>query len=84
LRRLEPDDIRRQFLLETATTIVLGGLASIRRIIAVKLATRACGRGAFSWSAVLIGLAAAAITGLIAGVFPARRAAQLNPVDALR
>jgi ABC-type antimicrobial peptide transport system permease subunit len=38
----------------------------------------------FSWSAVLIGLAAAAITGLIAGVFPARRAAQLSPVDALR
>jgi len=81
-----PDDIRRQFLLETATTIVLGGLAGIALgIVAVTLATRRMPIDApFSWSAVLIGLAAAVITGLISGVFPAKRAAQLNPVDALR
>ncbi len=81
-----PDDIRRQFLLETATTIVLGGLAGIALgIIAVKLATRRMPIDApFSWSAVLIGLAAAALTGLASGILPARRAAALNPVDALR
>jgi putative ABC transport system permease protein len=81
-----PDDIRRQFLLETATTIVLGGLAGIvLGIVAVKLATRRMPIEApFSWSAVLIGLAAAGVTGYLSGVFPARRAAQLNPVDALR
>ena len=81
-----PDDIRRQFVLETAATIVLGGLAGIiLGVIGVKLATQRMPINApFSWSAVLIGLAAAAITGFASGVLPARRAAQLNPVDALR
>jgi putative ABC transport system permease protein len=81
-----PDDIRRQFLLETGTTLVLGGVGGIiLGVIAVKLATRRMPIPApFSWSAVAIGTAAAALTGFFAGVFPARRAAQLNPVDALR
>lgn len=81
-----PDDIRRQFVLETATTIVLGGLAGIvLAFLAIKMATMHMPIIApLSWSAVLLGLAAAAVTGLAAGVFPARRAARLNPVDALR
>jgi putative ABC transport system permease protein len=81
-----PRDIRRQFVLETAVTILLGGLAgTVLGIIGVKLATQRMPISApFSWSAVLIGLAAAAVTGLVSGVFPARRASRLNPVDALR
>ncbi len=34
--------------------------------------------------AVLMALAAAAFTGIFFGFFPARRAAHLNPIDALR
>ena len=81
-----PDDIRRQFALETAATVVLGGVAGIALgALGVALVTRRMPIPAsFSWSAVLVGLAAAAMTGLVSGVFPARRAAQLNPVDALR
>jgi len=81
-----PADIRRQFVLETTATILLGGIAGIvLGIVLVKVATSRMPISApFSWSAVLIGLAAAALTGLVAGVFPARRAAALNPVDALR
>jgi len=81
-----PADIRRQFVLETTATILLGGIAGIvLGIVLVKAATSRMPISApFSWSAVLIGLAAAAVTGLVAGVFPARRAAALNPVDALR
>lgn len=81
-----PSDIRRQFVLETASTIVLGGIVGVALgIVSVKLATHRMPIDApFSWSAVLVGLGAAALTGLIAGVAPARRAAQLNPVDALR
>jgi putative ABC transport system permease protein len=34
--------------------------------------------------AILMALAAAALTGIVFGFFPARRAAHLNPIDALR
>jgi len=81
-----PADIRRQFVLETTATILLGGIAGIvLGVVLVKVATSRMPISApFSWSAVLIGLVAATATGLVAGVFPARRAAALNPVDALR
>jgi len=81
-----PADIRRQFVLETTATIALGGIAGIvLGVVLVKVATSRMPISApFSWSAVLIGLVAATATGLVAGVFPARRAAALNPVDALR
>jgi len=81
-----PADIRRQFVLETTATILLGGIAGIvLGVVLVKVATSRMPISApFSWSAVLIGLVAATATGLVAGVFPSRRAAALNPVDALR
>jgi putative ABC transport system permease protein len=37
-----------------------------------------------SWKAILLGIAAAVVTGFLAGVVPARRAAQLQPAEALR
>lgn len=81
-----PADIRRQFLLETTVAIVLGGVAGIGLAAGgVAMVTSHMPIPApFSWSAVTVGLAAALVTGLVAGVFPARRAARLNPVDALR
>lgn len=81
-----PDDIRRQFALETAATIVLGGIGGILlgAALVAYATTKMPIQTTFSWSAVLIGLAAATVTGLAAGVVPARRAARLNPVDALR
>jgi putative ABC transport system permease protein len=81
-----PEDIRLQFLVETSVTTIGGGLAGI--IIgyagAALVATRLQLGDIFSWRAVLIGLAASAVTGLLAGVVPARRAARMQPVDALR
>jgi putative ABC transport system permease protein len=81
-----PEDIRSQFLLETAATVVTGGIVGIALGLAiVQLLESRMQLGArFSWTAVLVGLASSAIVGLAAGVAPARRAARLRPADALR
>lgn len=81
-----PRDIRGQFLIETGLTAVGGGLlgAIAGSAAAVYLATRMNLAVAVSPGAIALGLALSAATGLLAGVLPARRAAQLEPATALR
>lgn len=81
-----PRDIGRQFLLETAVTALGGGLAGIAlgSWAAWLLAERLNLGDVLSPKAMLLGLLAAAMTGLLAGVVPAQRAARLAPADALR
>jgi putative ABC transport system permease protein len=81
-----PEDIRLQFAAETAVTILSGGLGGLvlGYIGAQFVASRMELGDTFSWRAVLVGIVASMITGLLAGVLPARRAAQLHPVEALR
>ena len=80
------EDIGGQFLLETAATIVTGAAGGIALgyLAAQLVASRMQLSVALSWTAVLVSIVAAALTGLVAGVGPARRAARLRPVDALR
>ncbi len=80
------EDIRLQFLIETAIITLIGGVAGVFAgyVGAQLIAARFHLGDVFSWSAVLVGIALSIATGLLAGVAPARRAAALQPADALR
>jgi putative ABC transport system permease protein len=80
------EDVQLQFLVETAATILAGGIAGIiaGSAIAQIVANRFHLGLVLSWRPIAIGLVVTIVTGLVAGVLPARRAARLNPIDALR
>jgi len=81
-----PADIRLQFLLETAVITLGGGVVGILvgSAAALFVASRLNATGSVSAGAVLLGIVLSVATGLLAGVLPARRAALLQPADALR
>jgi putative ABC transport system permease protein len=79
-------DIMRQFLVEAVTLCLFGGLIGISLGLgaATLVAIYAQWPVIVSPSVITLAMAAAAATGIFFGYFPARRAAQLNPIDALR
>ena len=79
-------DILGQFLVEAVTLSLIGGLAGIAIGIAtaVGIAQFAGWRIVLSPESVLLAVAFAFAIGVFFGFYPARKAARLNPVEALR
>jgi putative ABC transport system permease protein len=79
-------DISNQFLLESLVLTVIGGTVGILLGVLIAFLTTATGLLAASVSLGSIALAfgVSAAIGVIFGWYPARRAARMNPIDALR
>jgi putative ABC transport system permease protein len=79
-------DILTQFLLEAVSVAVVGGVIGIILGLAGLKSLAAFMKlpAAFMWQPVVLAMVSAVIVGLGAGIQPARKAARLDPIDALR
>lgn len=79
-------DIMSQFVVEAATTSAIGGVLGIIFGIIVSVVAGALMELPVSPSliSILVAFSFSAAVGMMFGYFPARKAAKLNPIDALR
>ncbi len=85
-------DILEQFLLESATITLVGGIVGI--IIGIAFAflisviiTKGFGYSwqfIVSWQSIVVATLVSVIIGLIFGIYPARKASRISPMEALR
>jgi putative ABC transport system permease protein len=81
-----PRDILAQFVVESFTISLIGGISGI--VIGVVLARLVAAYAGWptviTLSSLVISTGVSMTVGLVSGIYPARRAAALNPVEALR
>lgn len=79
-------DILRQFLIESVVMTLIGGVIGIILGVAGAFLVSMIVKIPFvvSLPAVIIAVAVSMLVGIVFGLYPARRAARLSPIDALR
>jgi len=79
-------DIQGQFLMEAVTLCLVGGLLGAALGVGASRVIAHFAKWQFmvAYSAMLIGILVAAVVGIFFGFYPARQAAKLNPINALR
>lgn len=78
-------DILKQFLYESATLSAIGGLIGlILALVIGQIITAFVFPTRIPWWAAVIAIGVSAAVGILAGLFPAWKAAQLDPIEALR
>lgn len=79
-----PNNIMVQFLIESAVLSTLGGTVGIILGIIGAIAMRNFFPATPSVDSIILAFVVSLATGIIFGVFPARKAAKLSPIEALR
>jgi len=78
-------DILRQFLIESGLLSAIGGLIGlVLAIVLGYIITALVFPTRIPWWSAVIAIGVSAIVGILAGLFPAWKAAQLDPIEALR
>jgi putative ABC transport system permease protein len=79
-------DILNQYLVESSVLAGAGGLCGvgIAWIVAIIVRSFTSVPMALPWTSVAIGVGLSATVGLFFGIYPARRASKLDPIEALR
>lgn len=79
-------DISTQFLIEAVALTLIGGVIGIALGWLISYIVNLTGllTTSVSLSSVLLAFGVSAVTGIVFGYYPARRAASLSPIDALR
>lgn len=80
------EDISRQFLVEATTLTLVGGVIGISLGWGISYLVNYLGiiSTSISLSSILLAFGVSAVIGIVFGYYPARRAAGLNPIEALR
>jgi putative ABC transport system permease protein len=81
-------DIRNQFLIESSLITIIGGFIGVLVGLGVSVLLPIMSKGKMpaipSWEPFVLGFAFSAIVGVLAGIHPAKKAAGMDPVDALK
>ncbi|MBV9324557.1 MAG: ABC transporter permease [Chloroflexi bacterium] len=81
----QPADVMYQFLVEAVVLAAIGGLAGIVIGTGIALALPIVGwTTVVPWNAIVLSFGVSALIGIFFGFYPARRAALLDPIIALR